>query len=236
MTEPTPTAAPGTPRRAIRSFVKRGGRITVGPGTSARAALAALRRRFRRRAPRPRGPVRAACALHGRDRLRRRRDAGRARDRPPGAGLPRPRGACAGRRPLPAARRRRQPEQPAGPAARRGRGARAARSPPRRSTRCWSTSRIRGRRSATTSDAWCRRRSSRCWPAALRLAAACAWPPTGRRTPTGCARCWTRAPSSATLPPARGYVPRPAERPTTKFERRGTRLGHEPRDLEYLRL
>ncbi len=35
---------------------------------------------------------------------------------------------------------------------------------------------------------------------------------------------------------AAGYVPRPAERPVTKFERRGTRLGHEARDLEYLRL
>jgi tRNA (guanine-N7-)-methyltransferase len=34
---------------------------------------------------------------------------------------------------------------------------------------------------------------------------------------------------------AAGYVPRPAERPVTKFERRGTRLGHEARDLEYLR-
>jgi tRNA (guanine-N7-)-methyltransferase len=33
----------------------------------------------------------------------------------------------------------------------------------------------------------------------------------------------------------RGYVPRPAERPVTKFERRGTRLGHEARDLEYQR-
>ena len=32
-----------------------------------------------------------------------------------------------------------------------------------------------------------------------------------------------------------GYVPRPAERPVTKFERRGTRLGHEARDLEYQR-
>lgn len=32
-----------------------------------------------------------------------------------------------------------------------------------------------------------------------------------------------------------GYVPRPAERPVTKFERRGTRLGHAARDLEYLR-
>ena len=32
-----------------------------------------------------------------------------------------------------------------------------------------------------------------------------------------------------------GYVPRPPERPVTKFERRGTRLGHEARDLEYLR-
>jgi tRNA (guanine-N7-)-methyltransferase len=32
-----------------------------------------------------------------------------------------------------------------------------------------------------------------------------------------------------------GYVERPAERPVTKFERRGTRLGHEVRDLAYLR-
>ena len=34
---------------------------------------------------------------------------------------------------------------------------------------------------------------------------------------------------------AAGYVPRPRERPVTKFERRGTRLGHEVRDLEYVR-
>jgi tRNA (guanine-N7-)-methyltransferase len=33
-----------------------------------------------------------------------------------------------------------------------------------------------------------------------------------------------------------GTVPRPAERPVTKFERRGTRLGHEVRDLAYRRL
>jgi len=33
-----------------------------------------------------------------------------------------------------------------------------------------------------------------------------------------------------------GFVPRPAERPVTKFERRGARLGHEARDLEYQRL
>lgn len=31
------------------------------------------------------------------------------------------------------------------------------------------------------------------------------------------------------------YVPRPPERPVTKFERRGTRLGHTARDLEYER-
>lgn len=31
------------------------------------------------------------------------------------------------------------------------------------------------------------------------------------------------------------YVPRPAARPMTKFERRGTRLGHVTRDFEYLR-
>lgn len=29
------------------------------------------------------------------------------------------------------------------------------------------------------------------------------------------------------------YVPRPPERPVTKFERRGTRLGHTARDLEF---
>lgn len=32
------------------------------------------------------------------------------------------------------------------------------------------------------------------------------------------------------------YVPRPPERPVTKFERRGTRLGHTARDLEYERI
>ena len=32
-----------------------------------------------------------------------------------------------------------------------------------------------------------------------------------------------------------GYVPRPTSRPVTKFERRGERLGHEVRDLEYIR-
>lgn len=32
------------------------------------------------------------------------------------------------------------------------------------------------------------------------------------------------------------YVPRPPERPVTKFERRGTRLGHLSRDLEYERV
>lgn len=34
---------------------------------------------------------------------------------------------------------------------------------------------------------------------------------------------------------AEGYIPRPAERPVTKFERRGERLGHEVRDLHYRR-
>ena len=32
-----------------------------------------------------------------------------------------------------------------------------------------------------------------------------------------------------------GYVPRPPARPLTKFERRGQRLGHATRDLEYVR-
>ena len=34
---------------------------------------------------------------------------------------------------------------------------------------------------------------------------------------------------------AEGYIPRPAERPVTKFERRGERLCHEVRDLHYRR-
>ena len=33
-----------------------------------------------------------------------------------------------------------------------------------------------------------------------------------------------------------GYVPRPAARPETRFERRGTRLGHLVRDLEFERV
>jgi len=33
-----------------------------------------------------------------------------------------------------------------------------------------------------------------------------------------------------------GWAPRPAERPLTRFERRGERLGHQVFDLEYLRL
>jgi tRNA (guanine-N7-)-methyltransferase len=32
-----------------------------------------------------------------------------------------------------------------------------------------------------------------------------------------------------------GYAPRPAERPVTKFERRGARLGQAARDLDYRR-
>ena len=36
--------------------------------------------------------------------------------------------------------------------------------------------------------------------------------------------------------PAGGYVPRPTERPLTKFERRGLRLGHAVYDLAYRRV
>ena len=42
-------------------------------------------------------------------------------------------------------------------------------------------------------------------------------------------------PAFSNLAGEAGYVPRPAERPVTKFERRGERLGHEVRDLAYLR-
>jgi tRNA (guanine-N7-)-methyltransferase len=43
------------------------------------------------------------------------------------------------------------------------------------------------------------------------------------------------SPDYANAGGAAGYVGRPAERPVTKFERRGARLGHEVRDLAYLR-
>jgi tRNA (guanine-N7-)-methyltransferase len=44
------------------------------------------------------------------------------------------------------------------------------------------------------------------------------------------------APGFQNVAGAGGFVPCPAARPVTKFERRGTRLGHVARDLEYLRL
>ncbi len=42
-------------------------------------------------------------------------------------------------------------------------------------------------------------------------------------------------PDFINLGDADGYVPRPAERPQTKFERRGERLGHVVRDMEFER-
>jgi tRNA (guanine-N7-)-methyltransferase len=42
-------------------------------------------------------------------------------------------------------------------------------------------------------------------------------------------------PSFTNLAGPAGYIPRPDERPVTKFERRGERLGHEVRDLAYQR-
>ncbi len=43
------------------------------------------------------------------------------------------------------------------------------------------------------------------------------------------------APGYHNLAPDGGYIPRPAERPVTKFERRGERLGHGVRDLKFVR-
>jgi tRNA (guanine-N7-)-methyltransferase len=42
-----------------------------------------------------------------------------------------------------------------------------------------------------------------------------------------------REPALANLDAGGGFVPRPAERPPTRFERRGARLGHEVWDLAY---
>lgn len=43
------------------------------------------------------------------------------------------------------------------------------------------------------------------------------------------------APDFANASPAGGAIPRPADRPLTRFESRGLRLGHEVADFEYLR-
>jgi tRNA (guanine-N7-)-methyltransferase len=43
------------------------------------------------------------------------------------------------------------------------------------------------------------------------------------------------APEFANDAAAGGYVPRPAERPETKFERRGLKLGHQVFDLSFTR-
>ncbi|HUO96085.1 MAG TPA: tRNA (guanosine(46)-N7)-methyltransferase TrmB [Steroidobacteraceae bacterium] len=64
-----------------------------------------------------------------------------------------------------------------------------------------------------------------------RLRLATDWPPYAE---------WMREvldanPDFANVAGALGYVPRPPERPVTKFERRGTRLGQAARDLEYRR-
>jgi len=45
----------------------------------------------------------------------------------------------------------------------------------------------------------------------------------------------SQSPSFTNASPTGDYVPRPASRPQTKFERRGERLGHEVFDLEFRR-
>ena len=44
------------------------------------------------------------------------------------------------------------------------------------------------------------------------------------------------APGYRNLSPDNTYVPRPEERPVTKFERRGERLGHGVWDLKFQRV
>ena len=92
---------------------------------------------------------------------------------------------------------------------------------------------IRGRRPNTSSDGWSPP-SSPPWSRPGCVAAApSGWPPTGRRTPSG---CWPRAPrprACATPTPAGRRVPE--FRPRTRFERRGLAAGHEIFDLEFIR-
>jgi tRNA (guanine-N7-)-methyltransferase len=86
-------------RRTIRSFVRRGGRLTP----SQARALDELWPRFGIEPPQPAGPrrpVRPQGATHAGDRLRQRRKPGRTRRASSGARLPGHRGPRSRRRPL----------------------------------------------------------------------------------------------------------------------------------------
>ena len=76
------------------------------------------------------------------------------------------------------------------------------------------------------------RRAARLADEARRLR--CTSPPTGKITRSGCWKCSRRSRCSRTPPPA--IAPRPAYRPLTKFENRGLKLGHGVWDVVFRRV
>ncbi len=111
----------------------------------------------------------------------------------------------------------------------------ATRSPTGPSTKCASTSPTPGTRSATTSAACCNPAFVAMLCDKLRAGGRCTWPPTGRPMRS---RCWTCARPSracAIRAGARASVPRPPWRRQTHFEDRGQKLGHGVWDLVYER-
>ena len=124
MTPRRPTPA-DRPRRAIRSFVVRAGRMTVAQDRAWQELWPRFGIETTDAAARPARDLRSRRAAHARDRVRQRRIAGRARRGAPGAGLPRHRGASPRRRPPDAARGGTAARQLARDLPRRRRGAAA---------------------------------------------------------------------------------------------------------------
>ena len=164
-------------------------------------ALAALRHRAARSTARPGRALRTRRAPHGRDRFRQRRGAGRARRGSAGGGFSRARGAQAGRRTSHAALRGTRRRQPADhlPATRSRSSRRSSGS--NASTKCCCISRIRGPRSAITSDASCRMHSSIWWRAGSVQTACSVSRPTGSPTRSTCSKSSAAARASGTNRP-----------------------------------
>ncbi len=209
------------------------GADVAGAAARARRTPAALRAAVRARAARLAAGVRPRCAGGAGDRLRHGRDDGGDRRRTSGTRLRRHRGACAGRRqPAPRGRPARTRQRARDPS-RRGRGGRcddSARAP------------LAGIH-VFFPDPWPKKRHHKRRLLKPDFVHALALPARARRLPArrdrlvglrrGDARDSRGEPLLANTVP--GFAPRPESRPRTKFERRGTRLGHPVFDLLFTR-
>ena len=202
-------------------------------GTRAPRAPPPLRDPVRRRTARSRARARALGTAGARDRLRHGRDDRGDRRRASGNRLPRDRGALARRRQPAEPHRSARPEERARHPARRGRGPRA-----------------HGR-------AWRARRRARFLPRPVAEEAAPQAPAAPERVRDASrlaheARCgclhvatdWedyanqildVLAGEPTLANTVDGFAPRPGTRPQTKFERRGTKLGHRVWDVIFRR-